>query len=308
MSISSEAVAFEHVSRSFGNVQALRDVSFTIQQGETVALLGPNGAGKTTAISMMLGLRPPSSGTVSIFGENPRKFTGRERIGAMLQESGVASTLTVSELIIWFSKMYNNPRPLGEVLEVADLAGKAKARSANLSGGERQRLYFALSLVGNPDLLFLDEPTNGLDVDARRRFWQYISELIQQKKTIIVTTHYLEEADAVAQRVILINHGSIIAQGNPQQIKSLVSGKKIRFRSDSLTESSVLAMPSVRAVSKINNLYEVTSDIPEASVKTLLNTVADVSELEVSSLGLEEAFISLTTSADAHAQQAIVRS
>ncbi len=308
MAIQPYAVVFDRVSRSYGNVQALRDVSFTISPGETIALLGPNGAGKTTAISILLGLRPPTSGSAAIFGESPRKFTGRERIGAMLQESGVPSTLTVTELITWFSKMYSNPKPLGEVLEVADLSSKANARSANLSGGERQRLYFALSLVGNPDLLFLDEPTNGLDVDARRRFWQYISGLIQQKKTIVVTTHYLEEADAIAQRIIMINHGNIIAQGNSQQIKSLVSGKKVRFRSNLITESSVMDLPSVRAVSKINNLYEVTSDIPEETVKMLLNTISDVSDLEVSSMGLEEAFIVLTTSSDAQLQQKTLHS
>ncbi len=189
------AIEFQTISKFFGAVQALQEMSFAIPQGQVVALLGPNGAGKTTAISLMLGLRRPSHGQVRLLGHDPHARRVRSHCGIMLQESGVPLNLTVSETITLFRSYYPHPLPLAQVLEMAGLKKKAAASVGSLSGGLRQRLYFALAVCGDPDVLFLDEPTAGLDVEARHSFWEQIRTFVQQGKTILLTTHYLEEAE-----------------------------------------------------------------------------------------------------------------
>src|SRR5579883_2636840 len=224
------AVELKNVVKTYGKVKALNDLSLSVEPGEVVAFLGPNGAGKSTAINLMLGLRSPSSGSVTIYGGNPRRAPNRRRIGAMLQESGVPTMLSVREVVALFEHFYKYPIPTKTALEMAQLVDKADSPAGKLSGGQKQRLYFALAIVGNPDVLFLDEPTTGLDVEARRNFWDCIGNLIDCGKTIILTTHNLEEADALAKRIIVIHLGKIIAQGTPEQIKGQVGGKHIRFR------------------------------------------------------------------------------
>src|SRR5579872_4748973 len=168
------AVELVHVTKTYGPVQALKDISLTVEPGEVVAVLGPNGDGKYTSIALMLGMRRPTSGSVSLFGENPRLANHRKRIGVMLQESGVPETLRVRELVELFGRFHDNPMVTREAIKMADLEEKANSRLARLSGGQKQRVYFALALVGNPDVLFLDEPTTGLDVESRRNFWDQI--------------------------------------------------------------------------------------------------------------------------------------
>jgi ABC-2 type transport system ATP-binding protein len=204
-------VEFHDVTKKFGSVQALHSVSFRVNRGEVLALLGPNGAGKTTAISLMLGLRRPTSGSIRLLGLDPHSRYARSSVGVMLQESGIPMSLTVRELINLFRSYYSYPLPTDEVLAMSDLTDKADARAGTLSGGQRQRLYFALALCGNPRILFLDEPTTALDVEARRSFWTHIRKFAQSGKTILLTTHYLEEADALADRVIVINTGRVVA-------------------------------------------------------------------------------------------------
>jgi ABC-2 type transport system ATP-binding protein len=210
----------DHVDATYGPVAALRDVTLSVAPGETLALLGPNGAGKTTAIRLLLGLQAPSAGTARIFGCDPREPRNRRRTGAMLQLSGIPATLTVREHVTLFSSYYPKPLPLAQTLEMASLDGITERRFGKLSGGQKQRLFFALAICGDPDILFLDEPTVGLDIETRQLMWAQIRGFAERGRSILLTTHYLGEADALADRVALIARGSIIVQGSLDAIKA----------------------------------------------------------------------------------------
>src|SRR5215472_15799043 len=218
----------EGVSKNYGNVCALRSVDFQVRAGEVVAMLGPNGAGKTTAVKLLLGLLQPNSGKARVFGGDPTNPENRMRTGAMLQVGRVPETLRVREHIDLFSTYYERPMASSEVLSVAGLENLKNRKFGDLSGGQKQRVLFALAICGNPDLLFLDEPTVGLDVEARRGFWEQIRKLVALGKTVLLTTHYLEEADALADRIVVINKGSVVAEGTPETIKATTAGKRIR--------------------------------------------------------------------------------
>src|SRR5450759_853998 len=218
-------------AKKYGAVEAVKGITLDIEPGEVVAMLGPNGAGKTTSISLMLGLRKPTSGTARLFGMDPTDRHARSRTGVMLQESGVPQVLKVSEMIDLFRSYYPSPMPTARVIELAGLEEKAQSQNKDLSGGQRQRLYFALAICGDPDLIFLDEPTVGLDVESRRSFIQSIKGFIASGKTIVLTTHYLEEADELAKRVVVVDHGQVIADASPVEIKAKVVGKKVTFTS-----------------------------------------------------------------------------
>ena len=219
------------VSKRYGEVQALQHVSLAIELGEVVAFLGPNGAGKTTSISLMLGTRKPTAGTARLFGLSPRDLRARSRIGVMLQESGVPGMLRVTEIVSLFASYYPHPLAASEAIAMAGLDEKSRSLVKDLSGGQRQRLYLALAVCGNPDVLFLDEPTVGMDVEGRRRFISEIAEFAAKGRTVVLTTHYLEEADQLARRVIVIDHGQVIADTTPEGIKARVAGKHVTFAS-----------------------------------------------------------------------------
>src|SRR5713226_1365618 len=236
--------SLEGVNKNYGDVRALRGVDFRVRAGEVVALLGPNGAGKTTAVKLLLGLIQPNSGRARVFGGDPTNPENRMRTGAMLQVGRVPETLRVREHIDLFSSYYEKPMPMAEVLAAAGLEKLSDRKFGDLSGGQRQRVLFALAICGNPDLLFLDEPTVGLDVEARRALWEEIRRLVARGKTVLLTTHYLEEADALADRIAVINQGEIIAEGTPATIKAQTSGKRIRFLT-SLSVAAVLQIPGV---------------------------------------------------------------
>jgi ABC-2 type transport system ATP-binding protein len=210
---------FTRVTKNYGMVEALRGLDLTIRPGELVALLGANGAGKTTAVRALLGLSKPTSGEVRVFGGDPRDARSRTRIGAMLQIARVPETLRVREHIHLFSSYYPNPRPVDEVIAAAGLQGLEKRKFGELSGGQQKRVLFALALCGNPDLLVLDEPTTGLDVEARRALWKQIRAFIAGGRSVLLTTHYLAEAEALASRVVVIHKGVVMAEGTPQEIK-----------------------------------------------------------------------------------------
>jgi ABC-2 type transport system ATP-binding protein len=283
----------ENVSKNYEQIRALRNVNFTVRAGEVVALLGPNGAGKTTAVKLLLGLIPPNAGKAHVFGGNPTNPQNRMRTGAMLQVGKVPETLRVREHIDLFSSYYLNPLPLAEVLMAAGLEKLRDRKFGDLSGGQRQRLLFALAICGNPDLLFLDEPTVGLDVESRRALWEEIRRLVEIGKTILLTTHYLEEADALADRIAVINQGEIIAEGTPAQIKAQTSGKRIRCVT-SLSVGAVLQMPGVSAVKQDREALEIHAVEAEPVVRTLLTRDPALSGLEIATAGLEEAFLALT--------------
>jgi ABC-2 type transport system ATP-binding protein len=285
--------SLEGVSKNYGEIRALRNVNFAVHSGQVVALLGPNGAGKTTAVKLLLGLMPPNSGKTRVFGGDPTNPQNRLRTGAMLQVGRVPETLRIGEHIDLFSSYYPSPMPLAEVLAAAGLEKLRDRKFGDLSGGQRQRTLFALAICGNPDLLFLDEPTVGLDVEARRSLWEEIRRLVERGKTVLLTTHYLEEADALADRIAVINQGEIIAEGTPAEIKAQTSGKRIRCIT-SLKLATLLQIPGVTDVRQDRNAVEIHAREAESVVRALLARDASLSGLEITSAGLEEAFLALT--------------
>src|SRR5580692_5218689 len=285
--------SLEGVNKNYDNIKALRDVDFRVCAGEVVALLGPNGAGKTTAVKLLLGLLQPNSGKVRVLGGDPTNPQNRMRTGAMLQVGRVPETLRVREHIDLFSSYYAKPMPLAEVLSAAGLEKISDRKFGDLSGGQKQRVLFALAICGDPDLIFLDEPTVGLDVEARRLLWDEIRHMVQRGKTVLLTTHYLQEADALADRVAVINQGEIVAQGTPAEIKAKTSGKRIRCIT-ALNLAALLQIPGVSDVKRDREAVEIHTGEGEAVVRLLLARDPSLSGLEISSAGLEEAFLSLT--------------
>jgi len=291
---------FERVGKNYGSTRALVDFDFELQPGELVSLLGPNGAGKTTAIKLLLGLAKPSAGRLSVFGGDPASTDTHIRVGAMLQVGRVPETLRVGEHIDLFSSYYPNPLPINETLAIAGLEQLRHRKFGLLSSGQKQRVLFALAICGNPDLLFLDEPTVGLDVEARHLLWQEIRNLLQRGKTILLTTHYLQEADALADRIVVINKGSIIAQGTPAGIKARTAGKKIRCLTQ-LSPGAIQSLPEVVEVHRDRLATIIHTSQPERVLRELFQLDCKISGLEVTSAGLEEAFLALTSESGEHA-------
>jgi ABC-2 type transport system ATP-binding protein len=282
------------VSKAYGSVHALNNVNLELRRGELLALLGPNGAGKTTLVRMLLGLAKPDSGRVSVFGADPRDEAMRYRVGAMLQVARVPETLRVREHIDLFSSYYPNPLPVSESFRIAGLEEIKDRRFGELSGGQRQRVLFGISVCGNPDLLFLDEPTVGLDVEARRLMWSQIRALVALGKTVLLTTHYLNEADVLADRILVLQHGVIVAEGAPAEIKARTIGKQVRF-SSRLSLQEVTAIPGVISASADQQKFELQVQAAEPVVRELLKRDSWLSDLEVTTAGLEEAFLALTS-------------
>ncbi len=281
-------------TKKYGSVEALKGVSIDIELGDVVAMLGPNGAGKTTSISLLLGLRKPTSGKALLFGLKPDDLNARSRVGVMLQESGIPTVLKVHELVDLFRSYYPKPMARVRAIAMAGLEEKANAQVKELSGGQKQRLYFALAVCGDPDVLFLDEPTVGMDVEGRRSFIERIAEFIQMGRTVVLTTHYLEEADQLAKRVIVIDRGLVIADASPQEIKSKVAGKRVRFASAALRETDLEGLP-VSSSTLADHRVQLLTNQPEAVLRELFRRGVEMSDLEVSGADLEDAFISLTT-------------
>jgi len=281
--------------KRFGQVEALKGVDLAIGTGELVAMLGPNGAGKTTSISLMLGLRRPTGGEARLFGFDPADQRARSRCGVMLQESGTTGVLTVRELVDLFRSYYPSPLPAATAIARAGLDAKAGARAATLSGGERQRLYFALAVCGDPEALFLDEPTIGMDVEGRRAVLGSIRALSAAGKTIVLTTHYLEEADQLAGRIIVIDRGVVIADATPREIKSRIPSKRISFNTGATVSDATFRGLPVQNLEVADHRVRLLSNEPELVLKALFERGVAVRDLEVTGADLEEAFLSLTT-------------
>ena len=287
------AAQLDRVTQRYGTHVALRQVSLTLRRGEVVAMLGPNGAGKTTAVKLLLGLLRPSEGKATIFGRNPREHTARQRAGAMLQVARVPETLTVQEYLDLFRSYYPRPLPQAEIVAAAGLGGIERRQFKQLSGGQRQRLLFGMALCGDPDLIFLDEPTLGMDIETRHALWTQVRTLAARGKTVLLTTHYLEEADTLADRIVVIDRGSVIAEGTPAEIKGRVQGRKIRCVT-SLTPEFLLTLRSVTAVEQKGASTLLTVDDAESVLRRMLAEDAGLHSLEVSSPALEDAFLALT--------------
>jgi len=281
-------------SKRYGQVEALRGVSLAIQPGEIVAMLGPNGAGKTTSISLMLGLRQPTGGQVRLFGLPPTDRRARSRAGVMLQESGTPAVLTVRELVALFGSYYPSPLPADRAVAMAGLADKADARVATLSGGQRQRLYFALAVCGDPEVLFLDEPTVGMDIEARRAFVASIQALAGAGKTVVFTTHYLREAEELARRIVVIDRGLIIADATPRELMSKVAAKRVRFTVAGRPATDVFGGLALAALDVSDGRVRFLTNEPEMVLRALFERGVEMRDLEVAGADLEEAFLSLT--------------
>jgi ABC-2 type transport system ATP-binding protein len=306
--ITTETVAsLSNVTKRYANgVTALDGLSLDLRCGEIVALLGPNGAGKSTAVKLMMGLSAPTSGTARIFGADPRNPTARLRTGVMLQVGRAPEMLRVREHINIFRGYYPNPMPYEDLIKAAGLGEIQERFFGQLSGGQKQRVLFAIALAGDPDLVFLDEPTVGLDIESRRGMWSQIRLLAARGKTVLLTTHYLEEADALANRIIVINRGKVVCEGTPAEVKSMgaattgqhsPSGRNVKIIrcATTLTADHLQAMAGVLGVVTAGSLTELTTEQPEATLREMLALDQTLSALEVESPALEDAFLALTT-------------
>ena len=294
--MTNEVAGLDTVTKRYGPILALDALSLTLHPGEVLALLGPNGAGKSTAIRCLLGLTVPTTGTVRVFGHDPRQTATRTRIGAMLQVARIPAVIKVREHIDLFRSYYPRPLPFAEIVRAAQLEGIEERQFGNLSGGQKQRVLFALALAGDPDLIFLDEPTVGMDIEARRGLWAQIRALADRGKTVLLTTHYLEEADALAHRIVVIGKGRIISQGTPAEIKSQAAsttGRRIRCHT-TLADAFLLTLPTVTAIARQGTVVTVTAVEAETVLRAMLHADPTLSNLEVSSPALEDAFLELT--------------
>jgi len=289
----SPVAELKNVTKTYGAIRALDCLDLEVRPGEVMALLGPNGAGKTTAVSLMVGLSSADQGEIRIFGRSPRHVASRRRTGVMLQVGGVPETLRVREHIDLFSRYYPDPLPREEVLAVAGLTDLAGRPYEKLSGGQQRRLQFALAICGRPQLLFLDEPTVGLDVESRRAFWEQIRGLVAAGTSIVLTTHYLEEADALADRIAVIDRGRLVALGSADEIKSRGQARRIRCQT-TLERRFIENLPGVRSVHDGTQRLEILSDSVEDSVRALLTADQNLSHLEIEAARLEDAFLDLT--------------
>ncbi len=280
------------VTHRYGDVVALDGLDLEIRAGEVLAVLGPNGAGKTTAIGLLLGTLLTQDGTVRVFGHEPGASAVRMRRGAMLQISGVPDTLTIAEHVELFSSYYPAPLPVSRLLAMAGLEDLADRRYGRLSGGQKQRVMFALALAGDPELVFLDEPTTGLDVEARRSLWNEIRELKAAGRTAVLTTHYLEEADALADRIAVIHQGRVVAEGTPAEIKSRAADRRVRCIT-AVNRDEVAALPVVVRVEASGQHLEILTARPEELLRTLFALDPDLHDLHVTGAGLEDAFLTL---------------
>jgi ABC-2 type transport system ATP-binding protein len=287
------------IAKSFGEIRAVRGIDVAIERGETVAFLGPNGAGKSTTIDMLLGLLEPDAGSVSVFGSSPGDAVASGAVGAMLQTGGLIRELRVRELVAMMAALYPKPFPVADVLELAGLTEIGDQLTQKLSGGQTQRVRFAVALVGDPELLVLDEPTVAMDVEGRRSFWATMRELAGRGKTVLFATHYLEEADAYADRVVLMAHGNVVADGPPTEIKAMVGLRTIRATLPGAADTRALeALPGVTRVERHGETILLACTDSDAAIRALLAHFPEARDLEIRGAGLEEAFLELTSGDD----------
>ena len=288
------AVDLRNLTKRYGPVTAVKNLSLQLESGEIVAFLGPNGAGKTTTIDMLLGLAKPDAGSVKVYGRAPVDAVARGEIAAVMQTGGLLKDFTVAETVAYTASLHANPRPVAEVLDRAGIAEIATRRVGKCSGGEQQRLRFAMALLSDPRLLVLDEPTAGMDVEGRREFWRSIREDASRGRTVMFATHYLDEADAYADRIVLIRQGEIVADGTTAEIKNLASGRTVRATLENADGVALRAIPGVTSVETRGDTVFVNCTDSDAVALHLL-TLTNARDLEISSKGLEAAFVALTS-------------
>lgn len=281
------------VGKRYGKVTALDGMDLAVHAGEVVSLLGANGAGKTTAIGLLLGLLQPDDGTAELFGRPPGILDARRQTGVMLQDGGVQDDLRVHELLRLTRSYYPHPRSIADCVSLAGLDGLLQRRYDKLSGGQQRRVQFALAMCGRPRLLFLDEPTTGLDIQARQQLWAAVRALVAEGCGVLLTTHYLEEAEALSDRVVVLDRGRVAAEGSVSQIRAHVAQRRIRCVS-ALDPVQVSGWPQVRSATRDGDRLEIQADTPEAVVRRLLDADPSLEDLEVLRAGLADAVIQIT--------------
>ncbi|MFD6422408.1 ABC transporter ATP-binding protein [Streptomyces sp. NPDC060198] len=293
-------VSFDQVSKAYGDVRAVDGLRLDLHPGETVALLGPNGAGKSSTLDLLLGLRTPDSGTVRVFGTTPQAAIAAGRVGAMLQSGGLMEDVTVEEIVRLACSLHPRAYPVGEVLARAGIAPIAGRMVNKLSGGQEQRVRFALATAGAADLIVLDEPTTGMDVTARQAFWATMREQADQGRTVLFATHYLEEADAIADRVLVLHKGRLLADGTAAEIKAKAGVRRISFELEgTIDETALRALPFLSTLDVTGDRVRIQSQNADATVHALYGLGVYPRALEVTGLGLEQAFVAITEAEEA---------
>ncbi|MEP7047873.1 MAG: ABC transporter ATP-binding protein [Ilumatobacteraceae bacterium] len=291
-------ISLRGLTKSFrgptGPVHAVRGIDVDISAGETVALLGPNGAGKSTTIDMLLGLSQPDSGDVRIFDMSPAEAIANGAIGAMMQTGAVLSDLSVRELVDMMGSLYPNPLTPDETLALAGIADIADRKTNKLSGGQTQRVRFAVAMVSDPDLLVLDEPTVAMDVESRHQFWDTMRAFTARGKTVLFATHYLEEADANADRIVLMARGKVVADGPATEIKAVAGGRTMRATLPGADLDALRRLDGVRDGELRGDSFVLNCTDSDSAVRALLRDFPNVRDLEITGAGLEAAFLQLT--------------
>ena len=288
------AVELRELTKSFGSVAAVRGIDLNVAAGEIVAVLGPNGAGKSTTTEMITGLTTPDHGTVRVYGQRPDEAVRSGRVGAMLQAGALLQEATVRDVLRLMHGLHRHPLPLGDVIDRAGLGEFVKTKTDRLSGGQAQRLRYACAIMPDPDLLILDEPTVGMDVEMRRAFWASMQDFVGAARTVLFATHYLDEADAVADRIVVLDSGQVVADGTAAKIKARVAGRTVSVAADSVDPIRVDNLPEVaRAERRGSRLLLHTAD-SDALLRTLLDAEPAARDIEITSTRLEDAFLALT--------------
>ncbi|MEU0780752.1 ABC transporter ATP-binding protein [Streptomyces sp. NPDC006173] len=294
-------VGFESVTKSYGDVRAVDALTLDLHPGETVALLGPNGAGKSTTLDLLLGLKNADSGTVRVFGTSPREAIVAGRVGAMLQSGGLMDEVTVGELVKLACDLHPRPYRVTDVLARAGITQIAARKVNKLSGGQAQRVRFALATAGDSDLIVLDEPTTGMDVTARQAFWATMREQADQGRTVLFATHYLEEADAIADRVLVLHRGRLLADGTAAEIKARAGARRVAFDLEGpIDETPLRALPFLTSIDVSGQTVRIQSADADATVHALYGLGVFPRNLEVAGLGLEQAFVAITAAEEAN--------
>jgi ABC-2 type transport system ATP-binding protein len=294
MSDTTSALRLRGLTKHFGTVAAVDGIDLTVDRGEVVAFLGPNGAGKTSTIDLVLGLTTPSAGSVEVLGRQPQDAVAHGLVAAVLQTGGLLKDLTVAETVELTAALFDRPQVVPDVLERAGLTHLADRRVGLCSGGEQQRLRFALALVPDPELLILDEPTTGMDVESRRAFWAAIRQDTRRGRTVVFATHYLDEADAYADRIVLVRQGTVVADGTPAQLKAMAAGRTVRATLPGADQAALAGLPGVTSVEVRGDTVILTARDSDAVLRRLL-TETDARDVEVTSRNLEDAFVALTS-------------
>jgi len=291
------ALSFQDVTHRYGARIALDRLNLEVAQGEVLALLGPNGAGKSTTISALLGLVRPQEGRIEVLGSDPRQSVADGRVGAMLQSGsgiGLPPGVRVDEALGLVRRLYGRPAPYDQIVERSDIGALLRRRTDRLSGGQAQRVRFAIAIAGDPEVVFLDEPTSAMDVESRRGFWRMMRDFGDEGRTVLFATHHLTEADEIADRVVVLNHGKVVADGPAATLKAAVATRRLRFVTDGPSRLELSDLDGVTEINVGGTCVSIDSLDADATIRDLVGRGIPFRDLEITGAGLEQAFVALT--------------